>query len=200
MFEFRDRMGNKLTAEKVVKKTINRLQNIRMDFLLMILRWIGHVPSHSFRRACYRIAGVKIGPGSTIHMWCSFFEPGNITIGRDTIVGDHAFLDGRDKIFIGDHVDIASQVMVYNSQHDIDNKDFGAITKPVVIGDYVFIGPRSIILPGVTIGKGAVVAAQAVVTKDIPEYAVVGGVPAKYIRERKNKDHRYRLGRARLFQ
>ena len=200
MFEFRDKMGNKLTAEKVVKKTVNRLQNIQMDFLLMILRWIGHVPFHSFRRACYRMAGVKIGQGSTIHMWCSFFEPGNVTIGSDTIVGDHAFLDGRDKIIIGDHVDIASQVMIYNSQHDIDREDFNAFTKPVVIGDYTFIGPRSIILPGVKIGKGAVVAAQAVVTKDIPDYAVVGGIPAKYIRERKNKNPRYRLGRARLFQ
>lgn len=193
-------MGHKLTVVKVVHKTINRLKNIWLDFILMMLRFVGHIPSHSIRRACYRMTGVKIGQGSKIHMWCSFFEPGNITIGSDTIIGDHAFLDGRDEIFIGDHVDIASQVMIYNSQHDIDSNDFGAITKPVVIGDYAFIGPRSIILPGVTIGKGAVVAAQAVVTKDIPEFAVVGGVPAKYIRERKNKNPQYRLGRARLFQ
>lgn len=200
MFEFRDRMGRKLTSEKVVEKAIIRMQNIWLDFMLMILRWIGHIPSHTIRCACYRLAGVTIGKGTVIHMWCSFFEPGNVTIGRDTIVGDHAFLDGRDKIVIGNHVGIASSVMIYNSAHDIDSEDFHAVTKPTVIKDYAFIGPRAILLPGVTVGKGAVVAAGAVVTKNVADYAVVGGVPAQFIRERKNKNPRYRLGRARLFQ
>ncbi|KKQ96441.1 MAG: Acetyltransferase, partial [Candidatus Woesebacteria bacterium GW2011_GWA1_39_12] len=70
----------------------------------------------------------------------------------------------------------------------------------VEIKDYVFIGPRAIILPGVSIGRGAVVAAGAVVTKNVPDFAIVGGVPAKVIGERKNKNLNYRLGRARLFQ
>ncbi|MFI5205556.1 MAG: DapH/DapD/GlmU-related protein, partial [Candidatus Paceibacterales bacterium] len=65
---------------------------------------------------------------------------------------------------------------------------------------YVFIGPRAIILPGVKIGKGAVVAAGAVVTTSVKDFEIVGGVPAKVIGERKNKNPRYKLGRARLFQ
>jgi len=69
-----------------------------------------------------------------------------------------------------------------------------------VIEDYAFIGPRAIILPGVKIGRGAVVAAGAVVTKDIPPFSVVGGVPAQIIRERMVKNPQYKLGRARLFQ
>ena len=90
--------------------------------------------------------------------------------------------------------------MIYNSEHDLEAEDFVAIEEPVKIGDYCFIGPRAIILPGVTIGKGAVVAAGAVVTKDVDDFAIVGGVPAKVIGERKNKNLKYRLGRARLFQ
>ena len=70
----------------------------------------------------------------------------------------------------------------------------------VRVGDYSFIGPRVIILPGVKIGTGAVVAAGAVVTKDVEDYAIVGGVPAVKIGERKNKNLHYKLGRARLFQ
>lgn len=64
----------------------------------------------------------------------------------------------------------------------------------------MFIGPRAIILPGVKIGKGAVVAAGAVVTKDVEKFTIVGGVPAKVVGERKNKNPSYKLGRARLFQ
>lgn len=133
-------------------------------------------------------------------MWARFYNPDNIEIGEDTVIGDHAFLDGRAKLKIGDHVDIASEVMIYNSEHDLTAEDFAGTLAPVEIGDYVFIGPRAIILPGVKIGKGAVVAAGAVVTKDVPDFAVVGGVPAKVIGERVNKNPKYRLGRARLFQ
>jgi maltose O-acetyltransferase len=90
--------------------------------------------------------------------------------------------------------------MVYNSEHDLESEEFDAIVAPVEIGDYVFIGPRAIILPGVKIGRGAVVAAGAVVTKSVPDFIIVGGVPAKEIGERKNKNPDYKLGRARLFQ
>ncbi|OGG04354.1 hypothetical protein A2W14_07115 [Candidatus Gottesmanbacteria bacterium RBG_16_37_8] len=166
----------------------------------MLLRLIGSFPSHLVRIFFYKATGIKIGQGSTIHMRCNFFYPRNIAIGSDTIIGDHAFLDGRDKLEIGNHVDIASQVLIYNSQHDVNSADFHAVTAKVKIEDYVFIGPRVIILPGVTIGFGAVVAAGAVVTKNVPALSVVAGVPAEKIGERKNKNPRYRLGRARLFQ
>lgn len=200
MFDFHDRMGKSLSSSEVRNKAINRVYNILLDFELFLLRIVGHIPFHSIRLFLYRLSGVRIGSGSRIHMWCNFYNPKGITIGEDTILGDHAFLDGRGKLTIGSHVAIASSVMIYNSQHDIDSQDFHAIEKEVMIEDYVFIGPRSIILPGVKIGKGAVVAAGAVVRDDVKEFTVVGGVPARFIRERKNKDPHYRLGRARLFQ
>lgn len=197
---FRDKMGRSLGPNEALPKIINRIFNIFLDFELMALRWIGHIPCHFTRRFFYRLAGVKIGKGSTIHMWADFFYPPGVSIGEDTIIGDHAFLDGRAPLTIGNHVDIASQVLIYNSQHDVHDPNFSPVSKPVVIEDYVFIGPRAIILPGVKIGKGAVVAAGAVVTKDVPEFAIVGGVPATIIGERKIKNLHYRLGRARLFQ
>lgn len=193
-------MGRKLSWEQAIEKGISRPFNIFLDFELMILRWVGHLPFHFIRRWVYKLAGVRIGRGSTIHMWCNFFKPSGITIGEDTIIGDHTFLDGRAPLKIGNHVDIASQVLIYNSEHDVNREDFSAIYGSVIIEDYVFIGPRVTILPGVKIGKGAVVAAGAVVTKVVPSYKIVGGVPAKEIGERKVKELKYRLGRARLFQ
>ncbi len=167
----------------------------------MMLHFIGdNIPSHHVRRFFYRLAGMKIGKGSAIHMNARFYNPGNIVIGKDSIVGEGAVLDGRDKLIIEDHVDIASSVMIYNAEHDINSTDFNAVAAPVVIEDYVFIGPRAIILPGVTIKKGAVVGAGAVVTKNVEPFKIVGGVPAKEIGERKTKVFNYKLGRAAWFR
>lgn len=197
---FKDRMGKPLSTGEASKKAVNRVFNWVLDFELLLVTWAGLVPSHLFRLLIYRLAGIRIGRGSRIHMGARFYEPENIRIGEDTIVGNNAFLDGRDKLVIGSHVDIASEVMIYNSEHDINSEDFVAKIAPVEIEDYVFIGPRVIILPGVKIGKGAVIAAGAVVTKDVAQFAIVGGVPAQVIGERKVEELRYKLGRARLFQ
>ena len=197
---FKDRMGKPLSAGQAGQKIINRGFNWILDLELLLVTWAGLVPLHLFRLFIYYLAGMQIGKGSRIHIGARFFYPANIKIGEDSIIGDNVFLDGRDKLTIGNHVDIASSVMIYNSEHDINSDDFQAKDGPVEIGDYVFIGPRVSILPGVKIGKGAVVAAGAVVTKDVEGFTVVGGVPAEVIGERKLKDPHYKLGRARLFQ
>ncbi|MCL4353984.1 acyltransferase [Patescibacteria group bacterium] len=181
-------------------KITRRIKTVFWEILNFKLTIVGFIPSHILRKFFYRICGIRIGKGSAIHMGARFYYPPNIKIGKDSVIGENVILDGRDKLTIGDHVDFATGVMVYNAQHDIDHPDFKAITKPVVINDYVFVGPRATILPGVTVGKGAIIAAGAVVTKDVDEFTVVGGVPAKLLRERKLKDPNYKLGRAALFR
>jgi acetyltransferase-like isoleucine patch superfamily enzyme len=200
MFHLETKTGEKLTFKKALPKIINRLCNYYLDFELMLLSLVGLIPFHSLRRFFCRLAGVKIGKGSTIHMEARFYQPNNIIIGEDTIIGDHCFLDGRASLKIGSHTAIASYVLIYNSEHDINSLDFRPIEEPVEIGDFCFIGARAIILPGVKIGKGAVVASGAVVTKDVPSLSIVGGVPAREIGKRRIKIFSYRLGRARLFQ
>jgi len=184
-----------------LKKAFTRFANWYWDFELMLIHLVSdHCVLGSVRSMVFGLVGVKIGKGSTLHMGVRFFSPRGVVVGKDTKVGYGTFLDGRAPLEIGNHVDIASEVMIYNSEHKLDDPEFGATLEKVVIGDYVFIGPRAIILPGATIGNGAVIAAGAVVTRDVPAFKIVGGVPAKEIGERANKNPNYILGRARLFQ
>lgn len=197
---FKDKDGRRLPLSQAFSKITNRFLNYFLDLELFLLWLIGFIPSHLIRNFFYQLAGIQLGRGSTFHMGARFYNPNNIIIGEGTIIGDHAFLDGRASLEIGNHVDIASQVLIYNSEHDLSDPNMKATEEAVKIGDYCFIGPRVTILPGVTIGKGAVVAAGAVVTKDVSAGTIVGGVPAQPIGKRQLKKLDYRLGRARLFQ
>lgn len=184
----------------MIKRVFRRIITLLLEFEVFILHIVGFIPSHHLRRLFYRLGGIRIGWGSAIHMGARFYNPWNIKIGKDSIIGEGTVLDGRDKLTIGDHVDIATEVMIYNGEHDVNNEKFNAVFLPVSIEDYVFIGPRAIILPGVTLKRGAVIGAGAVVAKDVEKYQIVGGVPAKLIGERKIKDLHYRLGRAAWFR
>jgi len=200
----RDKTGRELSQQEIIQKVGVRLRTIVKELVVYKLHLAGHIPSHAYRKFWYRMAGMQIGNGTSIHMYTRFYDPSNITVGEDTIIGEFAVLDGRAKLHIGSHVDIASEVMIYNSQHDMHSEHFAAVEtvvkEPVIIEDFVFIGPRAIILPGVTIGKGAVVGAGAVVTKSVEPFAIVGGVPAKIIGERMQKELHYKLGRAAWFR
>lgn len=196
--------GRRSLAEKVS----NRIATIYLEAVTGYLWWcVGFIPFHSIRKFWYRLFGMRIGKGGAIHMMARIYDPRHITIGNDTIIGERATLDGRKQLKnsngglqIGNHVDVASEVMFWTSQHDITDPNFAPIEEKIVVEDYVFIGPRSIILPGVTIGEGAIVAAGSVVTKSVEPNTIVAGVPAKKINDRTKTDHSYTLGRARLFQ
>lgn len=197
----KDRTGRELSSSEMASKSINRIYNIILDLELLVLNIVScFIPLHFVRKLFFRLAGVKIGKNSYLHMGTRFYFPQGVEIGTGTIIGDNAFLDGRASLIIGNNVDIASQVLIYNSEHNVNSQGFDPIEEAVEVGDYAFIGPRAIILPGVKIGRGAVIAAGAVVTSDVGDFEIVGGVPAKTIGERKNKNPSYKLGRARLFQ
>src|SRR5436853_403423 len=97
----KDKSGKNLTSHEIMKKGSNRLNTILLEFEVYILHLVGHVPLHVVRRFFYRLAGMKIGSGSAIHTGARFYNPANITIGGDTIIGEKAVLDGRDMLIIG---------------------------------------------------------------------------------------------------
>lgn len=139
---------------------------------------------------------MQIGKNTSIRLRIEVLNTGlnkNIKIGDNCVINPNCLLDGRMfKTIIGNNVDIARETLIYNLEHDYNNPYHNVKGGDVIIEDYVWICSRVIILPGVKIGKGAVIASGAVVTKDVPPYKIVGGVPAKIIGDRTH-DLRYKL-------
>jgi acetyltransferase-like isoleucine patch superfamily enzyme len=177
------------------------LKEIVSEFRLYIgNEWISRIPSHRFRNFYYRkVMGFDIGKDCSIHMHCSFDCAKNLVIGTNSVINAKCRLDNRGAIRIGENVSVSQEVIILTADHDVNAADFAGRSLAVSIDDYVWIGTRATILPGVTIGKGALIAAGAMVTKDVLPYAIVAGVPAKLIKMRR-EDLTYETKYRRLFQ
>lgn len=105
-------------------------------------------------------------------------------MGRSSVINFGCYLDNRRGIYIGDNVGIAHNTKIYTLGHDLNDPEFKTKGKPVHINDNAFIFSNAMIMPGVTIGEGAIVLAGSVVTKDVEPWTIVGGNPAKKIRDR----------------
>lgn len=156
--------------------------------------WIGRLPIRKLRHACYRRMGLTLGTGVVVHRGLELRAAPGVHIGDGTVVGFDVILDGRRGIAIGANVNVSSEVAIWTLQHDHRDPRFGDSGGRVSIGDRAWLSFRATILPGVSVGEGAVVAAGAVVTSDVPPYAIVAGVPARVVGERSPRELSYELG------
>ena len=124
-------------------------------------------------------------PGFTIR------NPKGLVIEDGVNVGPKCLLDARRGLIIHRNAVIAYEAIIWTLNHDYNDINFKGKGASTEIGEYAWICSRSIILPGVKIGKGAIVASGAIVTKDVPDFAIVGGVPAKIIGYREKKNYQY---------
>jgi len=162
---------------------------------------ISHIPSFKLRRLWYeRVIGANFGSQAGIHLGCYLwhYTPRSVRrsgfhLGAGSRVNRDCFLDIRGPLAIGDHVSISPEVAILTASHGVNDPGFRVEIRPVVIEDHVWIGTRAMILPGVRLGRGSVVAAGAVVTRDVPPLTVVAGVPAKPVAERDAAATQYAL-------
>ncbi|EIW14414.1 transferase, with hexapeptide repeat [Lactiplantibacillus pentosus KCA1] len=126
---------------------------------------------------------IKIGVRNNFRKHCHLIasRTGTINIGKDNFFNYNVSITSLNKVIIGDSCKFANNVVIVDHDHDFRNGNVGYQTKPVIIKNNVWIGANVVITKGVTIGSHAVIAAGAVVVKDVPDYTVVGGVPAQEI-------------------
>lgn len=154
----------------------------------LLREWIMRVPSHFLRRWFIRLSINKLGHHTHFLMRVEIRDGKNISIGDHCVFNRSVLLDGRGgKLVIGNNVDIAQETNIWTLQHDYNDDYHKSKGSDVIIEDFVWIASRVTILPGVKIGKGAVIAAGSIVTKDVPEMSVMAGIPAKKIGERKSQ-------------
>ena len=185
-----------LSEMSSVKK--RTLKGIVSEYINAYLRYmdfqIGRLPSHRLRLWLYRnFFGAKLGKDVVLYYGTEIREHYRLKIGKGSIIGDRAILDARQGIEIGENVNMSTGVSLWTDQHDYNDPYFRCMPDkhgPIKIGNRAWIGPGVIILHNVTVGEGAVIAAGAVVTKDVPPYTLVGGIPAKPIGDR-NKNLLY---------
>ncbi len=161
---------------------INLLKNFFKGLKFYIFNdFLTYIPNHFLRLMCLRyILGIKVGKSCFIHMGCRF--EGKISIGNNTVIGRRCVLLGE--ITIKNNVSITAETYIFTTTHIVDSRSFEAVYSSVVIEDYVWIGARAMILPGIIIGKGAVLGAASTATKNIPEFSIFVGSPAKEVGKR----------------
>ncbi len=142
------------------------------------------VPSRHLRKWFYQLMGAKIGKNTFPCRRVEILYPKGLQLANGVSIGWFAELDARGGITVDHDTNISSHVKMITGSHDLDDSEFTADFQPIHIGHHCWVASGATILQGISIGDGAVVAAGAVVTKDIPPYEIWGGIPAKYIRKR----------------
>lgn len=154
---------------------------------------VGRFPSRHLRRLYLRRYLGGMGPGTGVQLGVRFLNGRKVVLGARNVINFGTLFDGRKfPIEVGDDVSIGPEATILTLGHDPQSPDFSDRGGPVRIGARAWIAYRAIILPGVTIGEGAVVAAGAVVVRDVPPYTIVAGSPARPVGER-TRDLTYHL-------
>lgn len=179
-------------------KSIVNLRRFIVEYLILepflfVIRWFPGGWGIFLRYAVYKVLFKKLGKNAVVMEGTKILYFENIEIGDYCSLNEQCYLHGKGNISIGSWVRIGRNVSLLTVDHIFAErstkiKKQGISISPIIIGDDVWMGANSIILKGVTIRNGAVIAAGAVVTKDVPEYAIVAGVPAKIIGWRGDED------------
>jgi putative colanic acid biosynthesis acetyltransferase WcaF len=147
---------------------------------LLLCRWTPR-PMHGWRAAVLRAWGAKLGARTHVYPDAVIWAPWQLTLGDDACIGDRAEIYNVAPITLGARAVVSQSAFLCTASHDHRDPAFPLITAPIRLGDRAWVAARAIILPGVTLGNGAVAGAGSVVTRDIPEGCTAAGNPARIV-------------------
>jgi putative colanic acid biosynthesis acetyltransferase WcaF len=162
----------------------NRLSRLLWNFISAILFHPSPRPLHRWRSFILRLFGAKVGKGVHVYPGTKIWAPWNLELDDECGIARGAILYSQGKIFIGKRAVISQGAHLVTGSHDYTRAGFPLITKPIHVGANAWIASEAFVHPGVTIGEGCVIAARAVVTKDMPEWQVCAGHPCAPIKQR----------------
>ena len=161
-----------------------RIKMLLWEYTWLILCSWTPKPANGWRIFILKLFGAKIYGNPFVHQRARIQIPWNLTMHHKSCLGDRANAYSLGKIEISEYTTIAQEAYICTGTHAFGSYTMNLITSPVKIGGNVFVGARAFIMPGVTIGDYAIVGASTVVTKDVESWTIVGGNPAKFIKQR----------------
>ncbi|WP_454884450.1 putative colanic acid biosynthesis acetyltransferase [Sphingomonas oryzagri] len=145
-------------------------------------------PLHRWRCSILRAFGANVGAGVALYGTTIVWHPGNLTIGDRAQIGPRARLYNQGTITIGSDVVVSQGAHICASSHDVNDRNFQLVLRPIHIGDFAWIAADAFVGPGVTMGEGAVLGARGVAVRDLEPWMIYGGNPAKPIKPRQFRD------------
>jgi putative colanic acid biosynthesis acetyltransferase WcaF len=151
---------------------------------------------HPWRRFLLRLFGARIARGVHVYPSVRIWDPRNLDMDSHSCLGPRADCYSMARISLGAHAIVSQDARLCAGLHDVDDPEFQLVTKPIVIGDHAWVASGAFVGPGVSMGKGAVLGACAVAFKDLDEWSVYIGNPARSLRPRvrKGRDERSAAG------
>ena len=162
----------------------NRLARVIWGFTYTILFKYSPKPLHNWRAFILRCFGAKIGKGVHVYPKVMIWAPWNLEIGDESGIANGVMLYCQGKILIGKRVVISQGSHLCTGTHDYTKLGFPLYTRPITIGDFVWLAAEVFVHPGIQINEGCIIGARAVVTKDMPKWMICAGHPCKSIKER----------------
>ncbi|WP_374147821.1 putative colanic acid biosynthesis acetyltransferase [Sphingomonas sp. 28-63-12] len=162
----------------------NKAARAIWDLVRLVLYRPSPTPLHAWRRMILRGFGAKIGRGARPYPAARIWAPWNLEMGDFSVMGNGVECYCVGHIHLGAHATVSQRAHLCAAGRDIDAPEHHLLTGPIVIADHAWVAAEAYIGPGVTVGAGGVVAARAVVVRDVAPWTVVGGNPAKFLRNR----------------